>query len=95
MGCDRVGILVAHEEYARRTQTCVFFFVYSTCVVQFLFWGVGACFRLRSQERMGPGGLDPVEIFGTLPEEMQVAFQTKDTPMLKKALLAMTAEDRK
>lgn len=44
---------------------------------------------------MGPGGLDPVEIFGTLPEEMQVAFQTKDTPMLKKALLAMTAEDRK
>ena len=44
---------------------------------------------------MGPGGLDPVEVFATLPEEMQIAFEAKDTPMLKKALLAMTEEERK
>lgn len=44
---------------------------------------------------MGPGGLDPMDVFATLPEEMQIAFETKDTPMLKKALLAMTDKDRK
>ena len=48
-----------------------------------------------SQERMGPGGLDPVEVFPTLPKDMQIAFETKDTPLLKKALLALTEEERK
>ncbi len=47
------------------------------------------------QERMGPGGLDPVEVFPTLPKDMQIAFETKDTPLLKKALLALTEEERK
>lgn len=47
------------------------------------------------QERMGPGGLDPVEVFATLPEEMQIAFENKDTPMLKKSLLGMSEKDRK
>eukprot|EP00904_Undaria_pinnatifida_P006348 jgi/Undpi1/2843/HiC_scaffold_14.g06220.m1 len=51
--------------------------------------------ELSKEERMGPGGLDPVEVFATLPEEMQIAFEAKDTPMLKKALLAMTEEERK
>lgn len=44
---------------------------------------------------MGPGGLDPLEVFQTLPEELQIAFETKDTPLLKKALLAMTDKERK
>lgn len=43
---------------------------------------------------MGPGGLDPVEVFPTLPKDLQTAFENKDTPLLKKALLAMTEEDR-
>ncbi|CAM9268009.1 unnamed protein product [Pylaiella littoralis] len=51
--------------------------------------------ELSKEERMGPGGLDPVEVFPTLPEQMQIAFETKDTPLLKKALLAMTESERK
>lgn len=49
----------------------------------------------RAQERLGPGGLDPVEVFQSLPNKMQKAFENHDTPLLKEALLEMTAEDRK
>ena len=44
---------------------------------------------------MGPGGLDPVEVFPTLPIGMQEAFEAKDTEMLKRALLALTPQDQK
>ncbi|CAN0074706.1 unnamed protein product, partial [Ectocarpus fasciculatus] len=44
---------------------------------------------------MGPGGLDPLEVFPTLPEKMQTAFDQKDTPMLQEALLELTDEERK
>lgn len=44
---------------------------------------------------MGPGGLDPVEVFPTLPEEMQRAFETKDMDLLKKALTSMTPQKQR
>ena len=44
---------------------------------------------------MGPGGLDPVEVFSTLPEEMQMAFETKDMDLLKKALTSMTPQKQR
>ncbi|CAB1116035.1 unnamed protein product [Ectocarpus sp. CCAP 1310/34] len=51
--------------------------------------------ELTKEERMGPGGLDPLEVFPTLPEKMQIAFDQKDTPMLQEALLELTDEERK
>lgn len=44
---------------------------------------------------MGPGGLDPLEVFQTLPAKMQKAFEEHDTPLLKEALLEMSPEDRR
>ena len=39
--------------------------------------------ELSREERLGPGGLDPVEVFETLPEALQEAFQSQDTQKLK------------
>lgn len=44
-------------------------------------------------DRLGPGGLDPVEVFESLPASMQDAFESRDTDMLKKALMEMSPED--
>ena len=48
---------------------------------------------LPKEERLGPGGLDPVEVFETLPETMQKAFEGRDTEMLKQALMELTEEE--
>jgi len=45
------------------------------------------------EERLGPGGLDPVEVFESLPLVMQEAFESRDTEELKKALLTMSPEE--
>ena len=42
---------------------------------------------------MGPGGLDPVEVFDSLPKSMQEAFESRDTDKLKAALMAMDMKD--
>jgi hypothetical protein len=44
---------------------------------------------------VGPGGLDPNEVFPTLPEEWQKAFEAKDTGMLRQAVNKMSIEDAK
>lgn len=41
------------------------------------------------EERMGPGGLDPVEVFATLPVELQECFKSGDVEMLKKVAQSM------
>ncbi len=33
---------------------------------------------LEDSERLGPGGLDPVEVFDSLPPELQEAFEEQD-----------------
>ena len=38
---------------------------------------------LSREERLGPGGLDPVEVFEALPEELQKAYEAKDTEALR------------
>ena len=48
--------------------------------------------ELSREERLGPGGLDPVEVFAELPKPMQKAFEAKDMQMLHQALAAMTPE---
>ena len=45
------------------------------------------------EERLGPGGLDPVEVFESLPPSMQDAFESRNTDLLKKAFSEMSEED--
>lgn len=40
-------------------------------------------------ERLGPGGLDPLEVYEILPELLQQHFKTKDVAGLKEAVRAM------
>eukprot|EP00933_Yihiella_yeosuensis_P023166 TRINITY_DN18086_c0_g1_i2.p1 TRINITY_DN18086_c0_g1~~TRINITY_DN18086_c0_g1_i2.p1 ORF type:complete len:355 (-),score=99.41 TRINITY_DN18086_c0_g1_i2:201-1265(-) len=44
---------------------------------------------------LGPGGLDPLEVFETLPKEMQIAFETKDGARLQAAVEALPMEEAK
>lgn len=45
------------------------------------------------QKRLGPGGLDPVEVFESLPQELQKCFDEKDIPMLQQVLGKMPEEE--
>merc|ERR1712070_1246994 len=48
---------------------------------------------LQKGEQVGPGGLDPAEVFETLPKELQEAFGERDIEALKKCLSQMSTED--
>ena len=43
---------------------------------------LGAVVELSKEERMGPGGLDPVEVFETLPDSMKEAFESQEIQKL-------------
>lgn len=45
------------------------------------------------EERLGPGGLDPLEVFESLPVAMQEAFESREKSKLEEALLSMTQEE--
>lgn len=45
------------------------------------------------EERLGPGGLDPLEVIETLPEDMVRAFESRDVEQLKQALMKLSNED--
>uniref|UniRef100_UPI0037E7DA61 hsp90 co-chaperone Cdc37 n=1 Tax=Semicossyphus pulcher TaxID=241346 RepID=UPI0037E7DA61 len=47
------------------------------------------------QKRMGPGGLDPVEVYETLPAEMQKCFDEKDIGMLQEVISKMDPTEAK
>ncbi|KAK2909586.1 hypothetical protein QQF64_000451 [Cirrhinus molitorella] len=47
------------------------------------------------QKRLGPGGLDPVEVYESLPEEMQKCFDEKDIQMLQDAISKMDPTEAK
>mmetsp|Transcript_11236 Transcript_11236/g.24375 ORF Transcript_11236/g.24375 Transcript_11236/m.24375 type:complete len:457 (-) Transcript_11236:112-1482(-) len=49
--------------------------------------------EIPREERLGPGGLDPLEVFDTLPESMQAAFESRDKEQLEAALRAMKPEE--
>jgi len=55
--------------------------------------GVVDVSSLPLEQRLGPGGLDPVEVFETLPESMQEAFESRSKDKLEAALKAMPAEE--
>jgi len=41
------------------------------------------------EERLGPGGLDPLEVMETLPKELQKCFESADVGMLQRTIAAM------
>lgn len=45
------------------------------------------------EERLGPGGLDPVEVFESLPEVLQKCFESRDLDLLKEAIASMPEEE--
>lgn len=45
------------------------------------------------QKRLGPGGLDPVEVYESLPEALQKCFDSQDVQLLQNTLLSMSKED--
>lgn len=47
------------------------------------------------KKRLGPGGLDPLEVFETLPKQLQECFESKDIPMLQKVISEMDVDDAK
>ncbi|XP_065359624.1 hsp90 co-chaperone Cdc37 [Calliphora vicina] len=47
------------------------------------------------KERLGPGGLDPVEVFEALPDELKKCFESRDTELLQKTIAEMPVEEAK
>ncbi|XP_046573660.1 hsp90 co-chaperone Cdc37-like [Haliotis rubra] len=45
------------------------------------------------QKRLGPAGLDPLEVLETLPESLKKCFESKDIELLKKTILELSKED--
>lgn len=43
--------------------------------------------------RLGPGGLDPVEVFESLPAPLQKCFETRDIPLLHQTIATMSSEE--
>ncbi|KAL7515589.1 hypothetical protein ACHAXN_013165 [Cyclotella atomus] len=51
--------------------------------------------QIPLEERLGPGGLDPLEVFESLPVSMQEAFESREKSKLEEALLGMPQEEAK
>ncbi|KAL8164493.1 UNVERIFIED_CONTAM: hsp90 co-chaperone Cdc37 [Gekko kuhli] len=49
----------------------------------------------EQQKRLGPGGLDPVEVYESLPPELQKCFDVKDVQMLQDAISKMDPAEAK
>eukprot|EP00930_Biecheleria_cincta_P099080 TRINITY_DN90734_c0_g1_i1.p1 TRINITY_DN90734_c0_g1~~TRINITY_DN90734_c0_g1_i1.p1 ORF type:complete len:328 (-),score=95.35 TRINITY_DN90734_c0_g1_i1:120-1103(-) len=54
---------------------------------------VEAMYSMTKEERMGPGGLDPVEVFESLPEAMQTCFKSGDVDGLRKVAQSMPPKE--
>jgi len=53
---------------------------------------IEAMYDMKREDRLGPGGLDPVEVFEALPEELQNCFKSGDIEMLKNVAATMDRE---
>lgn len=45
------------------------------------------------QARLGPGGLDPIEVYEALPEELKKCFDSRDIPLLQEVIGTMPEEE--
>lgn len=50
---------------------------------------------LSREERLGPGGLDPIEVFESLPEPLQKAYEEKDTEALRAFVNSVPVKEAK
>merc|ERR1711991_778496 len=51
--------------------------------------------ELSREERLGPGGLDPVEVFESLPKDFQDAFESGSVEALREYVNGLPLEDAK
>ncbi|XP_074029986.1 cell division cycle protein 37 [Leptinotarsa decemlineata] len=49
----------------------------------------------EKQKRLGPGGLDPVEVFESLPDELKACFESQDIQLLQDTISKMNEKDAK
>jgi len=49
--------------------------------------------EIERQERLGPGGLDPVEVFESLPDILKECFESQDIQKLQETIKTMPEED--
>ena len=49
--------------------------------------------ELDRKTRLEPGGLDPKEVFETLPDALQECFESQDKQRLRECIKAMNQED--
>ncbi|CAG9859381.1 unnamed protein product [Phyllotreta striolata] len=49
----------------------------------------------EKQKRLGPGGLDPVDVFESLPDELKKCFETQDIQLLQDTIAKMDEEQAK
>ncbi|CAG9838961.1 unnamed protein product [Diabrotica balteata] len=47
------------------------------------------------QKRLGPGGLDPLEVFESLPDELKACFESQDIQLLQDTIAKMDEEQAK
>ncbi|XP_017786128.1 PREDICTED: hsp90 co-chaperone Cdc37 [Nicrophorus vespilloides] len=47
------------------------------------------------QQRLGPGGLDPIEVFESLPDELKKCFESQEIGLLQETIANMPEEDAK
>ena len=45
--------------------------------------------EIERQSRLGPGGLDPVEVFEALPDELKECFESQDIQKLQDTIESM------
>lgn len=45
------------------------------------------------KNRLGPGGLDPIEVFDSLPEELKQCFESQNIPLLQETITKMDEKD--
>ena len=45
------------------------------------------------QERLGPGGLDPADVFESLPDSMKNCFESQDIGMLQQVIKDMPEDE--
>lgn len=47
----------------------------------------------EKRNRLGPGGLDPVEVFESLPNDLKQCFESQDIALLQETISKMSEED--
>lgn len=45
------------------------------------------------KNRLGPGGLDPIEVLESLPEELKQCFESQNIPLLQETISKMDEKD--